>query len=141
MGVGQAQSVVELFPSIGPIQPHEHTHITVRSAEKIVEDSDWPGGPEILEKLERAVALAEELSAPPADRWVARRISDELIPALYEARTYLEVGRLAAPEVRYGVAAARSVASILADSSPRYAPLHSSLRILQEEAGLAARGV
>jgi hypothetical protein len=40
----------------------------------------WPTGPEVLATLEEAVQMAEEIAAPPAERWVARRISDELIP-------------------------------------------------------------
>ena len=63
----------------------------------------WPTGPEVLITLEEAVRMAEEIAAPPAERWVARAISDKLIPNLYNARTYLEVGQLSSPEIRLGI--------------------------------------
>ena len=66
----------------------------------------WPTGPEVLLTLEEAVQMAEEMSAPPAERWVARTISDKLIPSLYEARTYIEVGQLKSPEIRLGISRA-----------------------------------
>ena len=104
-------------------------------------DPDLPGAREVLTLLEEAVQFAETLSAPPVDRELAGRIGEELIPALYEARTYLEVGYVASPEVRLGISRASLVASDLADADPRrFGPLHSRLRVLQEEAGLASRG-
>jgi hypothetical protein len=99
----------------------------------------WPTGPEILTTLEEAVQMAEEIAAPPAERWVARTISDKLIPSLYDARTYLEVGQLQSPEVRLGILNARLEAGELADVDPRYAPLYSKIRVLAEEAAIAAK--
>jgi hypothetical protein len=91
---------------------------------KEVEDL-WPTGPEVLATL--------------AERWVARAISDKLIPSLYNARTYLEVGQLQSPEVRLGILNARLEAGELADVDPRYAPLYSKIRVLAEEAAIAAK--
>ena len=105
------------------------------------EDSDLPGAKEVLSLLEETVQLAETLTVPPVDRDLAGRVGEELIPALYEARTYLEVGYVASPEVRLGISRASLVASDLADADPRrFGPLHSRLRVLQEEASLASRG-
>ena len=99
----------------------------------------WPTGPEVLITLEEAVQMAEEIAAPPAERWVARTISDKLIPSLYNARTYLEVGQLQSPEIRLGILNARLEAGELADSDPRYVPLYSKIRVLAEEAEIAQK--
>ncbi len=99
----------------------------------------WPTGPEVLITLEEAVQMAEEIAAPPAERWVAQAISDKLIPNLYNARTYLEVGQLNSPEIRLGILNARLEAGELANSDPRYAPLYSKIRVLAEEAEIARR--
>ncbi len=96
--------------------------------------------PSIVEMLDEAVRLAEELAAPPADRWVADRLRDDLIPALYDVRTYVEIGAYGAAEVRTGLSGAAVIASDLLDADPRYGPLYSRLRVLREEAGSAARG-
>ncbi len=103
-------------------------------------DVELPGAKEVLSLLEEAVQFAETLAIPPADRTLTVRIGEELIPALYEARTYLEVGYLRAPEIRQGISRASLVASDLADADPAFGPLHSRLRVLLEEAGLASRG-
>jgi hypothetical protein len=99
----------------------------------------WPTGPEVLITLEEAVQMAEEIAAPPAERWVARAISDKLIPSLYDARTYLEIGKLRSPEIRLGILTARLEAGELADTDSRYGPLYSKIRVLAEEAEIAAR--
>ena len=106
----------------------------IRDAEDL-----WPTGPEVLTTLEEAVQMAEEIAAPPAERWVARTISDKLIPSLYNARTYLEVGQLRSPEVRMGILNARLEAGELANSDSRYAPLYSKIRVLAEEAETASK--
>ena len=108
--------------------------MTIKEAEDL-----WPTGPEVLNTLEEAVQMAEEIAAPPADRWAARTISDKLIPSLYAARTYLEIGHLSSPEIRFGISEARSEAGQLADSDPRYGPLYSKIRILAEEADIVSR--
>ena len=94
----------------------------------------------VLSLLEEAVQLAETMAFPPTERKVRMRIGEELIPALFEARTYLEVGQLRAAEIRQGIAKASIVASDLADADPAFGPLHSRLRVLLEEAGQASRG-
>jgi len=99
----------------------------------------WPTGLEVLATLEEAVQMAEEIAAPPAERWAARAISDKLIPSLYNARTYLEVGQLQSPEVRMGILNARLEAGELADADPRYAPLYSKIRVLAEEPAIATK--
>ncbi|NQW21048.1 MAG: hypothetical protein HQ477_10085 [Chloroflexi bacterium] len=99
----------------------------------------WPTGPEVINTLEEAVQMAEEVAAPPAERWVARVISDKLIPSLYNARTYLEVGKVSSPEVRLGIQSARLEAGELADADPRYAALYSKIRVLAEEADIASK--
>ena len=103
-------------------------------------DVGLPTAKQVIGLLEEAVQFAETLAIPPADRSLTVRIGEELIPALYDARTYLEVGHLRAPEIRQGISRASLVASDLADADPAFGPLHSRLRVLQEEASLASRG-
>ncbi len=90
-------------------------------------------------KIESAAAFAEELSADSTDRWAARRISDELLPALYQARTFVEVGQVTASEVAESLSKASYVASEMADADAKYARLFSRLRVLQEEVFAATR--
>jgi hypothetical protein len=99
----------------------------------------WPTGPEVLNTLEEAVQMAEAIAAPSANRWATRSISDQIIPNLYAARTYLEVGHLSSPEIRLGISAAKLEAGHLADADPRYAPLYSKIRVLAEEADMVSR--
>ena len=107
---------------------------------QIIEPEDlWPTAPEVLSTLEEAVRMAEEIAAPPAERWIAKRISDELIPSLYNARTYLEIGQLPSPEIRLNILNARLEAGELANADSRYAPLYSKVRVLAEEAELATK--
>lgn len=94
---------------------------------------------ELLDDIEETVRLAEELSWPPAAPELARRIREEVIPGLFGARTYVEVGLVGAPEVREGLGAARQAATDLADSDRSFARLLSRLRTLTEDADKAAR--
>lgn len=103
-------------------------------------ETDLPDASQVLSLLEEAVQFAETLAFPPTERSLRMRIGEELIPALYEARTYLEVGQLRSLEIKQGISKASIIASDLADVDPAFAPLHSRLRVLQEEAGLASRG-
>lgn len=100
---------------------------------------EFPGPKEVLTLLEEAVEFAETLAFPPTDRRLANRIGEELIPALFEARTYLEVGYVRAPEIRLNISRASLIASDLTDTDRSFASLHSRLRVLQEEASLASR--
>jgi hypothetical protein len=104
------------------------------------EEAELPNARQVLVMLEEAVQYAETLAFPPADHSLRMRIGEELIPALYEARTYLEVGHLRAPEIRQGIVRASLVAYDLADADHSFGPLHSRLRVLLEEAGKATRG-
>ena len=81
------------------------------------------------------------MALPPTGRRDAAHIRDELVPALLEARTYVEVGRVTAPEVRLNLSAAAGVATLLADRDARLAPLLSRVKVLQEQAGIAGREV
>lgn len=109
-------------------------------AREMPKEIDFPTAKQVISLLEEAVQFAETLAIPPADRALTTRIGEELIPALYEARTYLEVGYLRSPEIRQGISRASLVASDLADADPSFGPLHSRLRVLLEEAGQASRG-
>jgi hypothetical protein len=103
------------------------------------DERDWPTARDVLESLERTVRMAEEMAVLRPERRPRERIGEELIPALYAARTYLEVGRIKEPEVRVNLTNASLVANDLADDDPSYAPLYSALRVLREEALQAAR--
>ncbi len=115
--------------------------ISIKNTKMVIKEAEelWPLGQDVLNTLDEAVQMAEEVAAPPAERWVARAISDKLIPSLYDARTYLEVGLMSSPEIRLGILGARSEAGKLADTDSRYAPLYSKLRVLAEEADAASR--
>lgn len=101
---------------------------------------ELPTAKQVISLLEEAVQFAETLAIPPADRSLRMRIGEELIPALWEARTYLEVGYLRSPEIRQGISRAALVASDITDSDRSFGPLYSRLRVLLEEAGRASRG-
>ena len=103
------------------------------------EQAEVPNTRQVLILLEEAVQYAETMAFTRADRQLTRRIGEELIPALYEARTYLEVGHLRAPEIKGGISKASMVAYDLADTDRSFGPLHSKLRVLLEEAGMASR--
>ena len=103
-------------------------------------EDDLADAPTLSELLDEAVQLAEELAAPQEQRWAADRLRYDLIPALYDARSYAEIGVYRAAEIRLGLSGAAVIASDLLDTDPRYGPLYSRLRVLQEEAGSAARG-
>ncbi len=90
-------------------------------------------------KIESAIAFAEEVAAAARERQASRRIGDEVLGGLLEARTYVEVGQLRASEVKQALARASRAAHELTDDDPAYAPLLSRLRLLQEEAANAAR--
>ncbi len=95
--------------------------------------------PPLFFKLESVVARAEEIAAQSEDRWARKRIGGELIPALYDARTYVEVGHISAPEIRLALSKAALTAGDLADADPKFAPLLSLIRRLMEDASTASR--
>ena len=100
------------------------------------EQEETPG---LLDHLEDALRMADEMTLPPTERRYAAPIRDDLIPALLDARTYVEVVRVHAPEVRQNLSAAVMAATALADVDRRFAPLLSRMRVLREEAARAAR--
>lgn len=77
--------------------------------------------------------MAQELSLPPTPYNESDDINNELIPALYIARTYIEVGQIAAPEVHAGISLGLSVAYRLNDISRNYNTMVNRLRILLED--------
>jgi hypothetical protein len=97
--------------------------------------------PGILDYLEEALTVAEDVALPPTPAKTASRIREELVVALLEARTHVEVGRVAAPEVRLSLSQAVNVAAALADGDPRFAPLLSRVTVAKEQAGIVARQV
>ena len=93
------------------------------------------------EDKEGAVRLAGELSPVAADSSESMQLRDVLVPALLSARTYVEVGRVAQPEVGLSLTAAVDAASGLAEDDRRYALLLSRLRVLREDTARVAKSV
>ena len=93
----------------------------------------------LLELIEAAVAMAEELTWPPQPIYVSNRIREQLVPALFDARTYIEVGEVAAPAIRDRLIAARLVAADLSSEDGEFDRLFSRLRAISEEADNIAR--
>ena len=94
---------------------------------------------ELLDMIEEAVGLAEEMTWPPQPIYISNRIRETLIPAIFDARTYIEVGQITAPEIRERLTAARLVAADLAEEDRGFDRLFSRLRAISEEADNAAR--
>ncbi len=94
---------------------------------------------ELLEAIEEVVRMAEELSWPPQPIYVSNRIRDELVPALYDARTYIEVGQVAAPAIRERLLEARLVTADLSSEDKTFERLFSRLRAISENADNAAK--
>ncbi|MDP6822972.1 MAG: hypothetical protein QF554_06740 [Dehalococcoidia bacterium] len=94
---------------------------------------------ELLEAIEEVVRMAEELSWPPQPIYVSNRIRNELVPALYDARTYIEVGEVAAPAIRERLKEARLVTADLSSEDKTFERLFSRLRAISENADNAAR--
>ena len=84
----------------------------------------------------RRSSWPEELAAPPAQRWAADRLRYDLIPALYDARSYAEIGVYRAAEIRLGLSGAAVIASDLLDTDPRYGPLYSGSACCRKRPGL-----
>jgi len=77
--------------------------------------------------------MAQDLSLPPTAYNESGILNDELVPALYEARTYIEVGQITEPEVHAGLARALRIGFRLADINRKYNTLVNRLRILLED--------
>lgn len=93
----------------------------------------------MFEKIEEAVGIAQEFALPPTPESESVPLREELIPALYSARTYIEVGRISEPEARGGIAQALQTAHKLADGNRKYQRLVTRLRVLLEDLELAKR--
>jgi hypothetical protein len=97
-------------------------------------DGDELLPPTLFERIEEVVRMAQDLSLPPTPYKESGMLSDELVPALYGARTYIEVGQITEPEVHAGISRALRVAYRLADMSRKYNTVVNRLRILLEDA-------
>jgi hypothetical protein len=87
---------------------------------------------QILIELQETVNLAEELAPPPSSQPISEKIRGQLIPSLYEARTYIELGYYESPTVNISIKKSMLIASDLRDQNSKYAPLFSKLNILKE---------
>ncbi len=94
---------------------------------------------ELLKDIEEVVRMAEELSWPPQPIYVSNRIREELVPALYDARTYIEVGQLDAPAISERLMEARLVTADLSSEDKTFERLFSRLRVISENADNAAK--
>ena len=94
---------------------------------------------ELLDAIEAAVRMAEELSWPPQPIYVSNRIREEIIPALYDAKTYIEVGQVNEPAIRQRLSDARLVTAALSTEDMTFERLFSRLRAISEEADNAAK--
>ena len=94
---------------------------------------------ELLVAIEEVVRMAEELTWPPQPIYVSNRIREELVPALYDARTYIEVGQLSAPAVRERLMKARLVTADLSSEDKTFERLFNRLRAISENADNAAK--
>ena len=63
---------------------------------------------------------------------ISEKIRGQLIPSLYEARTYIELGYYESPTVDISIKKSMLIASDLRDQNSKYAPLFSKLNILKE---------
>ena len=86
---------------------------------------------QILNELQETVNLAEELAHPPSSQPISEKIRGQLIPSLYEARTYIELGYYESPTVDISIKKSMVIASDLRDQNSKYAPLFSNLNILK----------
>ena len=92
-------------------------------------------------QISEVIDVAEEMALMSmADGNIAPSevVSERLAPSLMEARTYVEVGMISAPEVRSGITDAAAIASDLADDYPEYARLFSMLNQLRESLSKAS---
>lgn len=93
-------------------------------------------------RISEVIDVAEEMalmSITDGNVAPSEVISERLAPSLMQARTYVEVGMISAPEVRSGITDAAAIASDLADAYPEYARLFSMLNQLREFLSEASR--
>ena len=87
---------------------------------------------EILNEIHEAINLCEEFCLPINGQTIYKEISETIIPCLFDARTYVEVGFPHVPSVNLSISEAMFLASDLTDKDPRFSTLFSKLRILKE---------
>ena len=113
----------------------------VASDAKKTEFSDDELPPSLFERIEEVVLMAQDLSLPPTPYNESDDLNNDLIPALYSARTYIEVGQITAPEVHAGISRALRISYRLADTSRKYNTMVNRLRILLEDSDSIANTV
>lgn len=86
----------------------------------------------ILIQIEEALTLCQDFILPIDGQSFVIEINEEIIPSIYEARTYIELGYLEAPAINISINKAMFSASDLTDKDPKFAPLFSKLRIIKE---------
>ena len=86
----------------------------------------------ILVQIEEALTLCQDYILPIEGQSFVVEINEEIIPSLYDARTYIELGYLEAPTINISITKAMFSASNLTDRDPKFAPLFSKLRIIKE---------
>lgn len=94
---------------------------------------------ELIEAIEEAVQMAEEMGSPPQPIYVGNKIREEVVPALYDARTYIEVGQVAAPAIRDRLRDARLATAELSAEDKSFDRLLTRIRTISENADNAAR--
>ena len=83
--------------------------------------------------IETALKFVEEMALPPSPIFVTRKISENILPALFRARTYIEAGEPHNPEVGIALKQAADAAIEVSEDYPKLARLLSTVRILQEK--------
>ena len=99
---------------------------------KIFENHINDNKTKILIQIEEALSLCEDYTLPIEGQSFVIEINEEIIPSLYDARTYIELGYLEAPTINISINKAMFSASNLTDKDPKFAPLFSKLRIINE---------
>ena len=87
---------------------------------------------EILSEIHEAISLCEEYCLPMNGQTIYKEISETIIPCLFDARTYVEVGFPHAPSVNLSISEAMFLASDLTDKDPKFSTLFAKLRIIKE---------
>ena len=99
---------------------------------KIFENHINDNKTKILIQIEEALSLCEDYTLPIEGQSFVIEINEEIIPSLYDARTYIELGYLEAPTINISINKAMFSASNLTDKDPKFAPLFSKLRIIKK---------
>ncbi|MBI21179.1 MAG: hypothetical protein CL780_02905 [Chloroflexi bacterium] len=87
---------------------------------------------EILSEIHEAISLCEEYCLPIYEQAIYKEISETIIPCLFDARTYIEVGFPHSPSVNLSISEAMFLASDLTDKDPKFSTLLAKLRLIKE---------